>query len=331
MTDSIPTVDGDELSSSSTPSLSSSLDPEECLSDMLGGLSFEGGTIKWQEEKDVEAEIGRQKNDTKLHGLVDPNCDSFPKLSTTIPETSFNTPDRVVLAVHTAAENKDDSIFHNAHEPNPLSTRPKVAICNIPNRGKGLVATQLIPKGSCIFTEKAVLATQLPPSSGGEWPPSILACQSCFRSLEPLSTLANDLPYPELWPVLPLGQFEVVDKMIPSIEVEQYGRVKCKHCSSLIYKAQNCDETLCLNEAPVALAARLFCHVTAFFRRHQTLEGHFMQGLCGSAEDLTALQVGTLRPCCSDDDDTCGHPTYTLEPLYNYLITLLNVTTHEQK
>jgi len=86
------------------------------------------------------------------------------------------------------------------------------------SRGKGLVATDFIPKGSIIFTEKAAIATQVPPnmsnsSSSGESLDTkasekmIQACQSCFRSLEPLSTLSSSLPCPELWPVLPFLQW----------------------------------------------------------------------------------------------------------------------------
>jgi len=68
------------------------------------------------------------------------------------------------------------------------SGRPPVQICQLENRGKGLVATRLIEKGSCIFTEKAAIATQLPSSTFIDscWPP-IQACQHCFRSLEHFS------------------------------------------------------------------------------------------------------------------------------------------------
>lgn len=71
---------------------------------------------------------------------------------------------------------EDDFIFQKAYFPSSISPHngkmgcPNAGIChNVgENRGKGLVDVKVIPKGSCIFTERAAVATQLPPSTGGD-------------------------------------------------------------------------------------------------------------------------------------------------------------------
>jgi len=73
------------------------------------------------------------------------------------------------------------------------------------NKGNILIATKYIPKGSVIFTEKALEGIQIPsssPTSGKGNLYTIRACQNCFKSLEPVSCISSkDLPLSELWPV----------------------------------------------------------------------------------------------------------------------------------
>ena len=80
---------------------------------------------------------------------------------------------------------------------------------------QGLVAVTPIRKGQVVFTERAMIATQIPVACSICTPISISssrgqlyrikACQYCFRSLEPASSIANTsgdtLPLAHLWPI----------------------------------------------------------------------------------------------------------------------------------
>ena len=90
--------------------------------------------------------------------------------------------------------------------PNGQIEKPPVKILDLSLEQKGnvLIATRDIPKGSVIFTEKALEAIQVPsPSPKDDNLYRIKGCQSCFRSLEPASCLSSSgsLPFSELWPI----------------------------------------------------------------------------------------------------------------------------------
>ena len=91
--------------------------------------------------------------------------------------------------------------------PNGQILKPPVRILDRSSEMKGnvLIATKHIPKGSVIFTEKALEGIQVPSSSslatkGNLY--TVRACQNCFQSLEPASCISSeDFPLSELWPV----------------------------------------------------------------------------------------------------------------------------------
>lgn len=306
---------------------------EECLSEMLGGISFDGAA--WKE--DIEDDTTKPK---LLHGRVDPVA-LKGKLSKKRSVERSVPPETETLP---SEDNNDESIFQNAYCYTSRGTeRPHVRICNVLNRGKALVATRYIKKGTCLYTEKAIVATQVT-NMEGEWPPSIKACQYCFCSLESSLAISDSMPYPDLWPVPSLSFPTLQDDR--KFQNDNNGRVKCADCQAL-FCSKNCfsmqnkeygsccyltkmvklhqrDKNHCLNEAPVALAARLFCHVTNFYRTHHELRNHYIFGFCGEANELTQLEIGYERVA----QDTIG---YTLEPLYASLIDVLAVSSTEQK
>jgi len=148
----------------------------------------------------------------------------------------------------------------------PLHSR--VRVVDTPKedgRGKGLIATAFIPRGSVIFTERAAVATQqqlsLPPptecaANDHKCLYGVLGCQNCFRSLEPASRLSgiakNDverqLPRPDLWPVPPLCfSDEVLDAKMPNsgvvMQLDKFGRVQCCCCGAT-FCSERCYEGL---------------------------------------------------------------------------------------
>ena len=469
------------ISSTVSPICDNELGDEEedesfCLNEMLGGILFRG-MEEWKEEEDNDnneemsspdnaneqnkiknenKSKNKNKNTTKLHGRVDPlNCVSRRRKRSSTMSMNSDT-------IQIAKENDDDTIFKRAFYRNTNTNKnhntqsnmtkeeekeehPPLQICTIHNRGKGLVATNLIPKGSCIFTEQASVAAQVPPPSSTlkeeaksnsnsnsnrnnnndnnnnkYWSP-IQACQYCFCSLESSNTISlhKPLPHQELWPILKLdfdndnnhdsdpdsdsGSFTRIDndddhrntskKSSTRLLVDKYGRVKCTQCN-LLFCSKRCytnqihdygsccylkrindehlhNQNLCLDEAPVTIAAKLFCHVTHSVRNHnqqqttqhgsgatsgggsadELLEKNFVFGLCGSSDNLTTLEIGIANNRRSyhdnDDDDDDDNDddnndekrtdtntvavVYTLKPLYSFLTDLLNLSSHEQE
>ncbi|KAL7560061.1 hypothetical protein ACA910_016123 [Epithemia clementina (nom. ined.)] len=148
---------------------------------------------------------------------------------------------------------------------------------NQQQRGKGLISTKPIRKGETIYTERAAVATQLPQDLS-----VVRACQFCFRSMEPASSLvlacshstkngdknnkddymgdmttltpsppretSYELPLKELWPV---PEFEFAySTTIPLnqngnktlLRIDKWKRMHCTVCDSWF-----CSE-YCLNE-----------------------------------------------------------------------------------
>eukprot|EP00934_Nitzschia_sp_Nitz4_P001235 Nitzschia sp. Nitz4//scaffold140_size61219//20334//21095//NITZ4_006437-RA/size61219-processed-gene-0.3-mRNA-1//1//CDS//3329536218//1235//frame0 len=74
-------------------------------------------------------------------------------------------------------------------------------------------------------------------------------------------------------------------------------------------------------QAPVVLATRFLVHNLVHLRSHEnSLDGHFLEGICGSPEDMDALELGI-----QGEDGHC-----TLEPLYRYCVDLFEVSELEQ-
>jgi hypothetical protein len=328
---------------------------EECLKELLGGITFDA--VEWQEEEEEDQHLAN--TDTS-------NLPVRPSTCTTA---------RVVLPPayeydETTAKNDDDSstIFLYAYQSTSTRVgRPPLQVVDLTDeskggdggRGNGLVATQGIPRGTVIYTERAAAATQLPsPSSSSS---SIHACQYCFQSLEPISKLSSEampLPCPELWPIPELVFFdnddsnEEQEENNSNLKVDKYGRVQCSACQTLCCSS-TCYEKLCEEEygsccvlarvqqaverfdttvqAPVALAGRLLAHSVHYYRtHHESLKGHFLQGICGTADNLSALELGLFQKEENVNDDGYSS-SYTLEPLHNDFVFILELTTPDEK
>lgn len=323
---------------------------EELLKDLLGGITFDG---RWEEEKD-------ELSSNKVPGRVDEHLLRHRKsrLSTvtgrTLPVQSSLTARKFNRTADTcnasSTDNSSSAIFDYAFRCSGHCSmdgkmeRPPLQVMNLSAEGRGnaLVVTAPITRGSVIYTERAAVATQVPPAQIG-------ACQYCFRSLESAEALSQDLPYSQLWPV-PLLDFSNEDKSLwtdqcsPHHQVDKFGRIQCKSCKLLFCSTHHAkafakefggcclmqqvedalkamEEDTVSVQAPVALASRLFCHCLQHFRaNHGNLTGHFLEGFCGDATDLNALELGVL----GDDE------RYTLEPLYNQLVSILSISKEEE-
>ena len=311
---------------------------EDCLKDMLGGISFDLDD-GWKEDDEQEDSCGDTiKKITP--GLVDPSTFKATLSSST-------TTKRYQLQCVSAEDSADicmmdDDPYQNSFcctsgtevsssssSSSSTTRKPnhRVQIVDMgTNRGNGLVASRSISKGSVIFTEKAFVATQIIGQKG-----NILACQYCFRSLEPITKLSSTennngqlLPCPERWPILPL-EFDDVGTSNDSsrkIMIDKYKRIQCRSCLSL-FCCQSCYtkfekeyglSSCCLMEtlsqkleqimmatihtqqqqasSIISLSCRLFFHITTYYRTIDTsIENYPILKFCGCPDDIQALQL----------------------------------------
>jgi hypothetical protein len=219
--------------------------------------------------------------------------------------------------------------------------RPSVDIRSIENKGYGLVASKFIPKGSCIFTERAAVATQVPLQDGTF---AVPACQWCFRSLATIQMCSEKLPRHDCWPILELCYNKITSIGNDQLLVDDFGRAKCRSCNSLfctVYCHEQFDESLgsccvlsralrsipsLLNDvqSAVALGVRIFAYGVQYYRRQGSLDGSvFDSTLCGEAEDIVPLELG-LQQTSNEQS------TYSLQRLFDELIQVWLITTAEQ-
>jgi hypothetical protein len=286
-------------------------------------------------------------------------------------------------AYDSLTDDDDDSQiidFQNAYHcsghctPNYKVERPPIQIVDFgEHKGKGMIASRFIPKGDAIYTERAIIASQIPSAAATTIStPGVQACQNCYQSLESWKKLLpttfdnqevevcakNQFPFPELWPVPPLD-FHSDDDQCRSNEqtrIDRHGRIQCKHCTSLfcsnacfqkkldqfgsccvernLLKAlptmffDDNDEEATKSEvqAPVVLSGVMFLTLAHYFRsNNNSLEGHWHQKACGTAENVQELELGQRYV-----DSETQQVKYTLSPLYDYLCGLLDLKSEEQ-
>lgn len=237
------------------------------------------------------------------------------------------------------------------------------------HRGNGLIATRQIRKGEVIFTERAVVVTQLPPMcivcqnemETRAWSSvSIRACQSCFRSLEPISTLSSPgiaLPLTQLWPVPEYHD----GSGRHGYRVDAHGRVQCTECNALFCSQQCKDahddemgscchcssavnavvhalhsphsssgdgacgtdhENLELQPA-IIMAVRMYCSLLHRYRSVSELGLGQYEGMCGDADDVTPLELGVV-------DASNTETRYTLRSAYDAMCNALDVTMEDR-
>lgn len=240
------------------------------------------------------------------------------------------------------------------------------------HRGNGLVATRQIRKGEVIFTERAVVVTQLPPicivcqnnKEASAWSSvSIRACQNCFRSLEPISTLSSPgivLPLTQLWPV---PEYHDGSER-HGYRVDAHGRLQCTECNALFCSHQCkdahgnemgscCDCSSAVNavvhamhsphsssgddvrgsdqenlelQPAVIMAVRMYCSLLHRYRSVGKLGLGRYEGLCGDVDDVTPLELG-----CEEVVDSSNSKTqYTLRSAYDAMCKALDVTMEDR-
>lgn len=238
------------------------------------------------------------------------------------------------------------------------------------NRGNGLVATRLIREGQVIYTEQAALATQLPKCTichgrtKGPWQSDfrVRACQSCFRSLEPISTLSSEMPSPGLWPIPEFHENR--NETNDQYRIDTHGRLQCTSCQAIFCSKSCCDghyekmgsccncstaieavARACLHpkndndpecsdsnvdecmevQPAVILAARMFVFLLQRYRSSVKVDLGLFDGICGSANDISALELGLPEEV---DKDTCS---YTLSPPYEAIYHSLGMSNEEKE
>lgn len=287
-------------------------DSEQCLRELLGGISFEGVSKDAWVELPVDEDTSTQDHRGLEHQ------------STRIHRISEGHEHRNKPVLYSLQEHEQSPAFSRVFDkafcisPNAVTTPPPVQVVTIPEQGNGLVATSRIRKGAIIYTECALIAAQSTSSS-------VRACQHCFRSLEPISTLQTEehkqLPLPNLWPIPELTFSKNQREETYQLHIDDHGRVKCPDCESL-FCSINCHKaciellgSCCasssllqqLDDDTLVLATRLFSYSLKLYRSTRRLDESLLQGLCGEDTDVDALELGDF-----DRDSS----TYSLHLLY---------------
>jgi hypothetical protein len=298
-----------------------SVDSAECLKELLGGISFDDvADDAWESSSIVE--------------------DPSSKIVDATPEVGLQQLSRNAIIYGLYKAPPDDTmqrVFCNAFSVSPAActAKPPVQVATIPGQGNGLLATTNIRKGSIIYTERAMQAAQ--PSSS-----SVRACQHCFSSLEPMSTLTTAdnqqwLPLPHLWPV-PELRFtnEQSSVRADTIRIDDFGRCICQACQSLFctescYKGFSHQVGSCcafssavqlIDDQDLSLCIRLFAYSLHFYRTTGSLEESLLQGFCGEPDDVTPLELGSLE---SDSS------IYSLRALYQRVVNAYEMSSDEQQ
>ncbi len=188
-----------EKTEESIPSNDDSSSDEEGWGFLLGGLSSEAmASTDWATDENTNTSQKVKKSnyaDVRGRNPVDKND----------PIRNNSAFDQQPIESRSIISNQHQRMSDRAFCVSPLGQilKPPVRILDRSAQDKGnvLVATQDIPKGSVIFTEKALEAIQVPSASSQDLYP-VRGCQNCFKSLEPASCLASEsIPFSELWPV----------------------------------------------------------------------------------------------------------------------------------
>ena len=173
-------------------------DIEEGFSLLFGGLSsdalrqaLESG---WKEETYIENEKCSAVASTQSKTTNDMRSNQVARKSNVVVDPSL-----LVASINNATAEEEAAVYKRAfsflnnsnnNNSGPMTTRPPVKIVDlssINNRGYALVATQPIPEGSIVFTERAMECVQIPQIEASAENLNSLdcvrACQQCFRSL----------------------------------------------------------------------------------------------------------------------------------------------------
>ncbi|KAG7345536.1 SET methyltransferase domain containing protein [Nitzschia inconspicua] len=352
-------------------------DSEACLMELLGGITIHH---EWREEdNNIVAKM--------TPGLVDPS--TYMDLKKAKRKLGLPT---VRDTIREQCDNNDEVLFQNAFvcsesftsTSNHKVQRPPLQIVHFKDndRGNGLVATRFLAKGQVIYTERAAVATQqllllLQPTKNGREDlkssnltaiqATVQACQQCFRSMEHWTKLvrqqqttdgqefaqpSTSIPYPELWPVLPLDFDIIQDVPNAAIRVDKYDRLQCTTCQSL-FCSKSCHQqhvdqfgSCCLvrrlfhrlplllrdehdndddddegvvtpPQSPVVLGSLLFLQLVRHYQTHgHSLQGHWIHRICGTASDLQKLELGKRV----QKQDGQSQWQYTLQPLHDYIM-----------
>lgn len=226
---------------------SESEDMEECMKVFLNGISI--SDLAWEnciEEVEPTNQFDSQKDSNGTR--VDLSNDRRSILKNTLQQS---------IGEDLAALN--DYWWTYAFS-NTADLRPPMHVLQIVDhssigRGYALTSKQFIPSGTILYTERALFACQVPENDtaivednrlGANWHLKslfkVLACQQCFRSLEPISSCCIDpsksdknstFPLSHLYPVPDFQWDSSPQSNSFSYAVDRHGRVACLQCNTL--------------------------------------------------------------------------------------------------
>ena len=192
---------------------------------------------------------------------------------------------------------------------------------------------------------------------------TVRGCQNCLRSLEPISILSNDLPLPELWPVLDYQENNAPNNGYHS---DTHGRMQCVSCHAIFCSKAckdvhnermgaccNCtlsvnavihalhvdqnlsgggtdDEVIELQPATI-LATRAYVNVLHRYRASGELTSGPLECLCGSANDMSPLELGYEEEEVDESTQIPVTIRYTLRSAYEAMCDALCTTDKEKQ
>jgi SET domain len=299
-----------------------------------------GDTGKCSSSKNDDANATRRSS---LKGAVDPMdssvaaaCEREPKGGTCEVALPGGVPGdeddrahdhRTDQALHNDDDDDQDSVVYSLAHGFELfgSGRARnrtVRIADVAHKGRGLVATAHLPRGTVLYTERAAVACQVvAPATGANAQPhrkrqgsigdggagngegvsddcdgvndslyDVRACQQCFRSLEPC---LDGLPHPELWPV-------VGSVVVQSCSSSAAGRdwpLQCPDCGSW-FCSMACHRQ--------HLEQYGSCCDLRQATRLLLINPNIGEDVDLSAEPAIALAVGMLRHCLQHYRQRCA-------------------------
>lgn len=237
-------------------------------------------------------------------------------------------------------------------------------------RGNALFSNRPIPKGTVIYTERAACCTVVSETNGASsaQPKSCHNCFRSLEQI-PSSTSTGNWPHPYLWPSLTASRKPTTlafdDDTTGSVSIDALGRIQCTHCHELFcslacYKQSNPTAFCCCQlsavmesvnqlyrsaqqqpQAAVLLAIRMFTRLVQEQRKEndgatsrkdelKPQDCTVLEGLCGDASEVQALELGLHERLQSDEEGTLTY-VFRLEPVYHALVKGLALEQQQQR
>lgn len=336
-------------------------DTAEGLEMLLGGLGFRDISLEaWENASDGsdDKEDGDTSNDVKS---LDQTVSLRPTRS---PLREKMAPSYTALADAASLDHVYARAYtcQGYCTPNGRLELPPVRICHAgESRGNIALASRKIRKGETLFTERAAAAAAVDERvrSCRHCFCSLVPASACC--VVPHSTKNDSIPLSHLWPVADILPPQVMDPVEAgsdedesALRKDSAGRIYCSDCrawfcsqSCLTAHEQEIGKPHCRLvhaersldtvgveprqepqevQAAVFLAIRLLAMATQHYRQNdEQVNVAFLDGLCGSSNDVQALELGLFMV------DNNGTTSYTLTHYYKHIVDALQISIEEQR